>query len=102
MARIQWYGPESHTNTLLVRGVPGIRAYVGAKGIGVREMAEANLAPHHARNAPKRKPGESVSRIEFQQGYVDAYISLIDEDGGAGAIEFELAPLKRALFSGIY
>ena len=101
MARIKWKGTVSDTNRTLVRKVPGVKASMRAKVEMMKPVAEANLAPHHAHNAPLRDHGDSISHIETSSGRVDAYLSLVDTDGGAAAIEAQLAPLKRAAFAGV-
>lgn len=95
MAKVEWYGTRSDTYRKIVRGVPGVKAADIAKAEEIHAKAEMFLAPHHANNAPNREPGDSVSRLSVESGVVDAYVVLTDEDGGAAAIEYYLAPMKK-------
>lgn len=96
MARVEWDDPPEGTHRKIVRKVPGVKAVNRAKAEMIRAKAAMFLAPHHARNAPKREPGDSLSRFEVESGIVDSYVVLVDEDGGAAAIEYQLGPMKRA------
>lgn len=95
MAKVEWYGSRSDTYRTIVRRVPGLKAADVEKAEEIRVKAEAFLAPHHANNAPHREPGDSISRLSVESGIVDAYVVLTDEDGGAAAIEYYLAPMKK-------
>lgn len=96
MAKIQWYGTVEQMNRRIVREVSGIKVSVREKAESIHAKAEVLLAPHHARNAPRRDPGDSISRLSVESGIVDSYVVLTDEDGGAAAIEKFLAPMSRA------
>lgn len=96
MAKITWYGSKSDTYRKIVRGVPGVKAANREKAEEIRGRAEVIMAPHHANNAPHRDPGDSISRFETSSGLVDAYVTLVDEDGGAAAIEAQIHPMWRA------
>lgn len=95
MPKLQWYGSKANTHRKVVRQ-PGIKATNAAKAEEIEAMAEILLAPHHANNAAKRKPTDSISYIETSSGTVDAFVTLVDDDGGAAAIEARLGPLKKA------
>lgn len=100
MPKLEWYGDREDTHRKVVRQ-PGMKAATRAKAEEIAANAEMNLAPHHANNAAKREPGDSISYIETSSGTVDAFATLVDDDGGAAAIEFYLKPLwKGALESG--
>lgn len=96
MAKLTWYGSPEDTHRMIVRGVPGIKAAVRSEAEGIAGTAEAILAPHHANNAAERDPGDSISHIVVESGIVDSYVDLVDEDGGAAAIEAFISPLKKA------
>lgn len=100
MAKIHWYGPPSTTHRKVVRQ-EGVSDSTESEAHEIAGKAEVLLAPHHASNAPERDPGDSVSRIEVTTGNVDAFVNLVDDDGGAAAIEFYLAPMKTAAYSGL-
>lgn len=95
MARITWFGTKSDTYRKIVREVPGVKASNVEKAEEIKTKAEAILAPHHANNAPHREPGDSISSLSVEAGRVDGYVVLTDEDGGAGAIEAFLQPMKK-------
>ena len=100
MARFKWnWSTESEIYRNIVRRVPGVGASTYAEAQKRTAVAEAIMAPHHANNAPRRKPGDSVSYLTTSRGgqRVDAFINLHDADGGALAIEGEIAPLRKAV-----
>lgn len=97
MARVQWYGSKSETNRRVVRQ-PGIKAANLAKAGEIVVEAEVLLAPHHANNNKRRRPGELPSRLEATSGQVDAYVTLVDPGGAAMAISKNLNILYGAAY----
>lgn len=97
MARVHWYGSKSETNRRVVRQ-PGIKAANLAKAEEIVFEAEALLAPHHANNDKRRRPGEQRSRLEATSGQVDAYVTLVDPGGAAMAISKNLDILYGAAY----
>lgn len=97
MARVQWYGSKSETNRRVVRQ-PGIKAANLEKAGEIVIEAEALLAPHHANNDKRRRPGEQRSRLEAASGQVDAYVTLVDPGGAAMAISKNLDILYGAAY----
>ena len=98
MAKITWNRPTpSGTYEQIVRGVPGIGAATYAKAQSIAPVAEAIMAPHHANNAARREPGESISSISVSKGMVsDACVNLDDRDGGSIGINHHIRPLHKA------
>lgn len=100
MARFKWnWSKKSEIYENIVRRVPGVGMSTYAEAQKRTAIAEAIMAPHHANNAPKREPGDSVSYLTTSRGSqgVDAFINLHDADGGALAIEGDIAPLRKAV-----
>lgn len=97
MAKVQWYGSKSETNRRVVRQ-PGIKAANLEKAGEIVIEAEALLAPHHANNDKRRRPGEQRSRLEATSGQVDAYVTLVDPGGAAMAISKNLDILYGAAY----
>lgn len=97
MAKVQWYGSKSETYRRVVRQ-PGIKAANLEKAGEIVIEAEALLAPHHANNDKRRRPGEQRSRLEATSGQVDAYVTLVDPGGAAMAISKNLDILYGAAY----
>lgn len=100
MAKVEWE-PRGlkRWNRKLVRGVPGIRESTLEGASEIVERAEPELQARHERNNPHRGLGESMSSLEVTRGTVDAFAALVDEDGGAMAIEHRLRILRGDWYS---
>lgn len=103
MAKLTWYGakgPPDEVYRRIVRGVPGVGEAVYAKTVEIAAKAEARLTPHNLNSDKTREPGESRSHITTDRGdIVDGFVNLEDADGGALAIEWDLAILRGAALS---
>lgn len=97
MSRIKWYGNKSETYRRIVRQ-PGIKAANVAHADEIGIKADMLLAPHHANNDKRRRPGERRSYIEIESGNVDAYVTLVDPGGAAMAISKNLDILYGAAY----